>query len=80
MIKYAAKITKTLYKCIEELNEMSDLVVKRPGKDFTRNRKLSFSKITEILMTMGGSALNRELLMFHDYDENTSTASALFFA
>ena len=40
------------------------LFSKRPGKDFSRNSKLSFEKTVSILLTMQGKIISKELLKF----------------
>lgn len=52
------------------------LFVKNPGKDFARERKLPFGKIIELLLSMGGNCLYKELLEANSYDLQTATTSA----
>ena len=50
--------------------------VKNHGKDFTRKRKLSFGKIMNFLVCMGGQSIGAELLISHNFDADTATTSA----
>lgn len=49
---------------------------KRPGKDFSRKSKLSFSNIISILLTLQGKSISKELLEFFNYTINTPDASS----
>jgi hypothetical protein len=53
-----------------------ELFVKTPGKDFTRNRKLPFDTVVQLLISMGGNSVYKELLESQGYDVNTATTSA----
>ena len=44
--------------------------------DFTRNRKLPFSDVVMLILSMAGCPIREELLDYFDYDINTATASA----
>ncbi|UWS62528.1 hypothetical protein N2384_05405 [Bacillus paralicheniformis] len=50
--------------------------VKNPDKDFTRKKKLSFETVMQLLISMGGNSLYKELLESQGYDVNTATTSA----
>ena len=52
------------------------LFVKNPGKDFTRKRKLPFETIMQLIISMGGNSIYKELLQAQGYDLNTATTSA----
>ena len=54
----------------------SDLFSKRPGKDFSRNSKLSLEKTISILLAMQGKSISNELLDFFNYEQNTPSTSA----
>ena len=58
------------------MEENSSLYSKRPGKDFSRNSKLSLEKTISILLTMQGKSISSELLDFFNYDQDTPSASA----
>ncbi|WP_336775250.1 IS4 family transposase [Paenibacillus sp. MMO-58] len=50
--------------------------VKNPEKDFTRKKKLPFETVMQLLISMGGNSLYKELLESQGYDVNTATTSA----
>jgi hypothetical protein len=50
--------------------------VKNPEKDFTRKKKLPFETVMQLLISMGGNSLYKELLESQGYDANTATTSA----
>lgn len=70
-------IKKRLNQCIAKLSEAKDDYVMRPGKDFSRNRSLTFQKVIKLLVTMGDGSVSKELLEFFDLDIETPTASGL---
>jgi len=69
-------LKERLSSMINELSESPEVFVRNPGKDFTRNRKLPFETVVQMLIDMGGNSIYRELLEKQGYDENTATASA----
>lgn len=58
------------------MSESPSLFVKKPGQDFTRNRKLPFDAMLQILISMGGNTIYKELLEAQGFDVNTATTSA----
>jgi hypothetical protein len=76
MNEYAGAIKETLSSLINEMAENPMLFVKNPGKDFTRNRKLPFEDVVNLLIAMGGNSIYKELLESQGYDMNTATTSA----
>lgn len=50
--------------------------VKNPGRDFTRTRKISFETLIRLLLSMGGSSLNSQLLEYFSYNVETPSSSA----
>lgn len=74
---YPKVLKKRLDKCILELHKKRDEYVKRVGKDFTRQRTLTFSKVMEIVITMGASSQGIELLKHFKFCEKTPTSSGL---
>ena len=69
-------IKETLNSLINEIARSPELFVKNPGKDFTRNRKLSFENVVKLIICMGGNSIYKELLESQGYDFNTATTSA----
>jgi len=76
MNDYPNAIKETLSSLIAELSESPTLYVKNPGKDFTRKRKLPFETVVQLLISMGGNSIYKELLEAQGYDLNTATSSA----
>jgi len=76
MNEYPTTVKETLSSLINEMSESSALFVKNPSKDFTRNRKLPFETIVQLLISMGGNSLYKELLESHGYHVNTATTAA----
>ena len=66
MITYIDKLKTTLHDLIHEMSDHYWLYVSDPKRDFSRDRKLSFEKVLEILVSMGGGSLRNELIdYFH---------------
>lgn len=76
MNEYPNVVKENLMSLIHEMSESPALFVKKPGKDFTRNRKLSFETVIKLLISMGGNSIYKELLEAQGYDLNTATTSA----
>jgi hypothetical protein len=70
------KIKKRLIEEIKKMEKKRKELVKNPAKDFTREKKLNFEDMIKIILTMGSSSLNSELLKYFEYDESTPTSSA----
>jgi hypothetical protein len=71
------KVKKALHETIEKLVEKKEQFVKRPNKDFVRNRKLSLYKLIDMIIGMGAGSLNKELLDYFDLKLTTPTSSAM---
>lgn len=76
MNEYPNIIKERLSALIRELSASPELFVKNPGKDFTRDRKLPFETVVNLLISMGGNSIYKELLESQGYDMNTATTSA----
>ncbi|MGG1553751.1 IS4 family transposase [Paenibacillus ferrarius] len=76
MNEYANSLKRTLTSIIEEMSTLPAPYVKNPEKDFTRKKKLPFKTVLQILISMGGNSLYKELLESQGYDANTPTTSA----
>ena len=73
----AIQIKETLVGLIKELSASPWLFLKTPTKDFTRNRKISFSDTLTLLLSMEGKSTTNELLCYYRCSKDTPTASAL---
>ncbi|WP_246240360.1 transposase [Anaerocolumna sedimenticola] len=69
-------LKKNLSNIISAMQASSDLFVKQPGKDFIRNRKLTFSQSINFFLCMGGNTIRKELLDFFNYDSDCVSSSA----
>jgi len=55
-------IKRKLTEAIMQLCEVSWMLVKKPGRDFTRKRKFSFDKMIAFLLAMEGGSLTTEMV------------------
>jgi hypothetical protein len=76
MDTYANSLKETLTSLIREMAAAPAPYVKNPETDFTRQRKLPFETVMQLLIAMGGNSLYKELLELQGYDVNTATTSA----
>jgi hypothetical protein len=76
MNDYPKTIKSTLTSLINEISESPALFVTTPEKDFTRKRKLPMETVIQLLISMGGNSIYKELLESQGYDEKTATTSA----
>lgn len=65
-----------LSNCIKELDEIHDLFVQRPGCDFSRDRKISFSDVFWIMLGLQAKSLPNEILDFFDHSISAPSSSA----
>ena len=70
------KLKATLHGLIHEMSENYWLYVTDPERDFSRNRKLTFEKVLEILVSMGGGSLRNELIDYFHCSADMASASA----
>lgn len=59
MANYSIFVKEKLMSIISDMASRKEEFVKNPGKDFTRNRKLSFEEIIKFMLAMGGGSLNK---------------------
>lgn len=76
MNEYPNTVKEVLTSLIKEMSASPALFVKDPERDFTRKRKLPFEIVVQLLLTMGGNSIYKELLEAQGYDVNTATAAA----
>jgi hypothetical protein len=76
MNEFADSIKEKLDNVLTEMQENSWSFVNKPGKDFTRKRKLDFKEMINILLSMGGNSLKLELMKYFSYDAEAATNSA----
>ncbi|WP_337104444.1 IS4 family transposase [Paenibacillus sp. YIM B09110] len=76
MDEYAHSLKTKLTSLIREMAAYPAPFVKNPEKDFTRKKKLPFETVMQLLISMGGNSIYKELLESQGYDVNTATTSA----
>ena len=76
MNEYANSLKQTLTSLIREMSAAPAPYVKNPESDFTRKKKLPFETVMQLLISMGGNSIYKELLESQGYDVNTASTSA----
>lgn len=70
-------VTKNkLAHAIDQLCEVSWMFSERPGKDFTRSRKLPFRKMISFILAMEGRSLTNEMLEYFGCSADIASSSA----
>lgn len=73
---FLKQVRKALFQAIHTVAANLDVCVKRPGKDFSRTRKLPLTTMLLMLVGMGGGSMAKELCEWFDYSTDTATVSA----
>ena len=76
MNEYPSNVKNRLTTIITQMSDSPSLYVKNPKSDFKRKRKLHFKTMINILLSMGGNSIYKELLETQGYDANIATTSA----
>jgi hypothetical protein len=76
MKDYPNTVKEKLTSIIKKMSASPALFIKNPARDFTRKRKLPFETVIQLLLSMGGNTIYKELLEAQGYDINTATTSA----
>lgn len=77
MKNYSTYVKSVLDNCINEMALNSWLFVRRPGADFTRNRKMNFIDTLKFIIAKQKNSTQEELLNYFNYNAETPTQSAL---
>lgn len=72
------KIKQTLLSEIEKMNQHRKDYCKRPGIDFTRDRKITFGTLLHFQISMESGSVNHELLKYFNFDVGTPSLSAFY--
>ena len=72
----AENLKQTLLEDIHQISLHPELFAKHPGKDFTRERKLSAEDVLIFPILMERESMNRELLKYFNYSLNAPSISA----
>ena len=75
---FANQVKQTLLQDISVIAKTPELFSKCPGKDFSRNRKISFQSLIQFFLSMESSSIRHELLKYFSYDSNTISNSAFY--
>lgn len=67
---------EALTNSIQALTNYKWLFSSRPGKDFSRSRKLPFEKLISAILGLSNRTLNHELMDFCDFEPTVPTSSA----
>ena len=74
---YTPKMMKRiLKKCINEMSAHPEAFAKKPGKDFTRERKIPFKQVLNSVLSMTGKSLRGELMEYFHLNTSMPTVSA----
>jgi hypothetical protein len=76
MNEYPNVLKEKLTSLIKGLAASPAAFLKNPGTDFIRNRKLPFETMMQLIISMGGNSVYKELLESSGYKLNTATTSA----
>ena len=76
MASHSKTVKQKLMRIISDMALNKDSFVNNPGKDFTRNRKLSFEDLIGFILSMGGGSINKELLNHFGFNTDVVSASA----
>jgi len=76
LMDFPMLVKNKLTSVISEMALTPELFVKNPDRDFIRNRKLKFGSVINLLLSMGGNSLGKELLDYFNYDSDTASTSA----
>ena len=71
-----SSVKNLLLKHIQILDAHKRDFVRNPDRDFTRNRKLSFSDTVRLLISLESGSIRSELLKFFHFSYHTPTSSA----
>lgn len=77
MDRYATEVKAKLLDLVTEMEKQAMLFSKRPGKDFSRTRKLGLAETIKILLSLGEKSMNGELIDYFACAWDMPTASAL---
>ena len=69
-------LKKNLLSTISDMQSASHLFVKQPGKDFSREHKVSFWDTIRFLLSMNGNTIRREWMEFWDFQPEMASIPA----
>lgn len=76
MNQFSTYVKNALFSSIDTMSKYSSMFVKNPERDFIRKRKLDFTTVVKMLLSIEGNSLQKELYDFFEYNTDTATVSA----
>lgn len=73
---FAQQVKDKLVSLIQEMATVPWLFSKNPESDFSRTRKLGFESPIRFILSMESGSLQKELLEYCEFSQNTPSASA----
>ena len=70
-------LKQKLDACISDLYDIRSLFSQHPGVDFSRDRKITFPDLVNMLLQMESKSLPNELMEYFDHDLSGPTTSAI---
>lgn len=77
-MKYSDSVKTILLAAIDELATDPEKYAKRPGRDFTRNRKLGFKQLLLMFLTMEGDCIREEIYTYFGRSTDAPSKAALY--
>ena len=78
IMDFSMCVKNKLLELISNAEKNREHFVKNPGKDFSRDRKLTFSKTLFLIICMEAQTLKREPLKMFNFDADTPSAPAFY--
>lgn len=69
-------LKRNLLHIISDMQEVSQLFVRQPDKDFSRKRRISFSDTIRFLLSMNGNTVRKEWLDYWNFHPDMPSVSA----
>ena len=77
-MSYAEQVKQDLLHIVSEMSSHPGDYSKHPDTDFSRNRKLNFSTLIHLMISLDTGTVRDELLKYFSYDHSTVTNSAFY--
>ena len=77
-MSYAEQVKQDLLHIVSEMSSHPGDYSKHPDTDFSRNRKLNFSTLIHLMISLETGTVRDELLKYFSYDHSTVTNSAFY--
>lgn len=75
-MKFHNYVKQTLLELIDLMSENPDPFVQHPGKDFSRRRKLGFSELMQLIISMETGSIKNEMIKFFRCSPDMPSVSA----